>query len=140
MPAQCSADLFGFAPVADRSIAAFLERSLITPDIGTLLLGCVIHRIGHFATRFADSRGAELIEHAVMAYIGRPVFRLAPGYEDLIDDELRHDFLKDPQSLGSELIGTGFLGLFRGDATCSTGPAPIRPPEIYGCGPMARTM
>jgi hypothetical protein len=50
---------------------------LIPPDIGARLLCATdraIHRIGRFAPRFANSRCKALIEHAVMARIGRPVF------------------------------------------------------------------
>jgi hypothetical protein len=60
-----------------------------------LLLGATdraIRLIERFADCFADSRTPELIEHTVETLIGRRVFALALGYEDLIDhDELRHD-------------------------------------------------
>ena len=39
MPTQCSADLFGFAPVEGRRIEAAFDGGAVTSDAGALLLG-----------------------------------------------------------------------------------------------------
>ena len=39
MPTQCSADLFGFAPVEGRRVEAGFDGGTITSDAGALLLG-----------------------------------------------------------------------------------------------------
>ena len=65
------------------------------PMAGALLLGAsdrAIDLVGRFAACFTDGRRADLIEHAVVTLVGRRVFGIALGYEDLNDhDELRHD-------------------------------------------------
>jgi hypothetical protein len=95
MPTECSADLFGFAPVAGRRVEAAFDGGTITSDAGALLLGATgrtIGLIGRFAACFADGRRPELIEHAVTTLVGQRVFGIALGYADLVDhDELRHD-------------------------------------------------
>ena len=95
MPTQCSADLFGFAPVEGRRVVAGFDGGRMTSDAGALLLGAtdrVIGLVDRFAECFADSRAPELIEHTVRTLVGQRVFALALGYEDLVDhDELRHD-------------------------------------------------
>jgi Transposase DDE domain group 1 len=95
MPTQCSADLFGFAPVEGRRVVAGFDGGRMTSDAGALLLGATDRAIGlidRFAECFADSRAPELIEHTVRTLVGQRVFALALGYEDLVDhDELRHD-------------------------------------------------
>jgi hypothetical protein len=95
MPTQCSADLFGFAPVEGRRVVAGFDGGRMTSDAGALLLGATDPAIGlvdRFAECFADSRAPELIEHIVRTLVGQRVFALALGYEDLVDhDELRHD-------------------------------------------------
>jgi hypothetical protein len=87
--------LFGFEPVAGRSVVAAFDGGSITSDAGALLLGATdraIGLIGRFAACFHDARRQELIEHEVETLIGQRVFGLAAGYEDLIDhDQLRHD-------------------------------------------------
>src|SRR6266513_2400571 len=94
MPTQCSADLFGFAPVEGRKVVAGFDGGRMTSDAGALLLVATDRAIGlvdRFAECFADSRAPELIEHTVRTLVGQRVFALALGYEDLIDhDELRH--------------------------------------------------
>jgi Transposase DDE domain group 1 len=95
MPTECSADLFGFAPVEGREVVACFDGGAITSDAGALLLGAAdraIGLIGRFAACFHDERRRDLIEHEVMTLIGQRVFGIALGYEDLNDhDELRHD-------------------------------------------------
>ena len=39
MPTECSADLFGFAPVEGREVVAAFDGGAITSDAGALLLG-----------------------------------------------------------------------------------------------------
>jgi len=95
MLTQCSPDLFGFAPVAGRSVVAGFDGGAITSDAGALLLGAtdrVIRVVDRFARCFRDERDPARIEHEVATLVGQRVFGIALGYEDLVDhDELRHD-------------------------------------------------
>jgi hypothetical protein len=95
MPTECSADLFGFAPVDGRAVVAGFDGGAITSDAGSLLLGSTdraIGLIGRFAACFADRRSAGHVEHQVATLVAQRVFGIALGYEDLIDhDQLRHD-------------------------------------------------
>jgi len=95
MQTECSADLFGFAPVEGRKVVAAFDGGRMTSDAGAMLLGAADKRIGlieHFAGCFTDHRDADLIEHTVAGLVGQRVFGIALGYEDLIDHEqLRHD-------------------------------------------------
>jgi hypothetical protein len=95
MQTECSADLFGFAPVEGRGVVAGFDGGRMTSDAGAMLLGASdrqIRLIERFAGCFADHRAAELVEHPVPILVGQRVFGLALGYEDLIDhDQLRHD-------------------------------------------------
>jgi hypothetical protein len=94
MPTECSADLFGFAPVEGREVLAGFDGGPITSDAGALLLGATDRaiRLMGFAACFHDVRRAEWIEHEVVTLVGQRVFGIALGYEDLNDhDELRHD-------------------------------------------------
>lgn len=95
MPTQCSPDLFGFAPVAGRSVVAGFDGGAITSDAGALLLGATdraIRLVERFAMCFRDARDPARIEHQVATLVGQRVFGIALGYEDLVDhDELRHD-------------------------------------------------
>jgi hypothetical protein len=95
MPTECSADLFGFAPVEGREVVAAFDGGAITSDAGALLLGATdraIGMMGRFASCFHDERRQELIEHEIVTLVGQRVFGIALGYEDLNDhDELRHD-------------------------------------------------
>src|SRR5437588_9184218 len=95
MPTECSADLFGFAPVAGRAVVAGFDGGRMTSDAGALLLGATdraTRLLDRFAGCFADRRRPELIEHEVRTLLGQRVFGIALGYEDLTDhDELRHD-------------------------------------------------
>jgi hypothetical protein len=77
MPTQCSADLFGFAPVEGRRVVAGFDGGRMTSDAGALLLGATDRAIGlvdRFAECFADSRAPELIEHPVRTLVGQRVF------------------------------------------------------------------
>src|SRR3954470_6939769 len=95
MPTQCSADLFGFAPVERRRVEAAFDGGEVTSDAGALLLGATdraINLVGRFARCFTDGRRSDLIEHEVATLVGQRVFGIALGYEDLNDhDVLRHD-------------------------------------------------
>jgi Transposase DDE domain group 1 len=95
MQTECSADLFGFAPVEGHAVVAAFDGGKMTSDAGAMLLGAAdraVRLIERFAGCFKDHRAAELIEHTVPTLIGQRVFGVALGYEDLIDhDELRHD-------------------------------------------------
>ena len=95
MPTECSADLFGFAPVEGREVVAAFDGGAITSDAGSLLLGAADHAIRltkRFAACFHDARRRHLIEHEVVTLVAQRTFGIALGYEDLNDlDELRHD-------------------------------------------------
>src|ERR1700704_5931357 len=95
MPTECSADLFGFAPVEGREVVAAFDGGAITSDAGSLLLGAADHAIEltkRFAACFHDARRQHLIEHEVVTLVAQRTFGIALGYEDLNDhDELRHD-------------------------------------------------
>ena len=75
MPTQCSADLFGFAPVEGRRVEAGFDGGAITSDAGALLLGAtdrVVGLVGRLAGCFVDARRPDLIEHDVATLIGQP--------------------------------------------------------------------
>src|SRR5438876_8973684 len=95
MQTECSADLFGFAPVEGRKVVAAFDGGTMTSEAGAMLLGATdgqIRLIERFAGCFTDYRAAELIVHEVPTLVGQRVFGIALGYEDLVDhDELRHD-------------------------------------------------
>ncbi|MGH8519230.1 MAG: IS1380 family transposase [Panacagrimonas sp.] len=95
MPTECSADLFGFAPVEGREVVAAFDGGAISSDAGALLLGATdraIGLMGRFASCFEDVRRQDLIEHEVVTLVGQRVFGIALGYEDVNDhDQLRHD-------------------------------------------------
>jgi len=95
MQTECSADLFGFAPVEGRKVVAGFDGGRMTSEAGAMLLGATdkqIRLIERFAGCFTDYRMADLVEHTVSGLVGQRVFGIALGYEDLIDhDELRHD-------------------------------------------------
>src|SRR3954468_5170723 len=95
MLTECSADLFGFAPVQGRKVEAAFDGGAVTSDAGALLLGAAdraINLVGRFAACFADGRRSELIEHEVATLVGQRVFGIALGYADVNDhDVLRHD-------------------------------------------------
>src|SRR3990172_2943468 len=95
MPTDCTADWFGFAPVAGREVVAAFDGGAISSDAGALLLGATDRAIGmmdRFASCFHDVRRQEWIEHEVVTLVGQRVFAIALGYEDLNDhDDLRHD-------------------------------------------------
>jgi Transposase DDE domain group 1 len=95
MQTECSADLFGFAPVDGRKVVAAFDGGAMTSEAGAMLLGATdkqIRMIERFAGCFTDYRAADLVEHTVQGLVGQRVFGIALGYEDLIDhDQLRHD-------------------------------------------------
>src|SRR3954463_4897343 len=77
MPTQCSADLFGFAPVERRRVEAAFDGGAITSDAGALLLGATdraINLVGRFARCFTDGRRPDLVEHEVTTLVGQRVF------------------------------------------------------------------
>jgi len=95
MPTDCSADLFGFAPVEGREVVAAFDGGAITSDAGALLLGATdraVDLMRRLTACFCDVRKQELIEHEVVTLISQRVFGIALGYEDLNDhDQLRKD-------------------------------------------------
>ena len=95
MATECSADLFGFAPVEGREVVAAFDGGAMSSDAGALLLGSTdraIRLMERFACCFEDGRDQEQIEHAVVTLLTQRVFGIALGYEDLNDhDQLRHD-------------------------------------------------
>ena len=95
MHTECSADLFGFAPVERRAVVAGFDGGRMSSDAGALLLGATDRAIGlveRFAACFSDGRAPELVEHEVGTMVGQRIFGIALGYEDLIDhDQLRRD-------------------------------------------------
>jgi len=95
METECSADLFGFAPVEGRKVVAAFDGGTITTEAGAMLLGTTDKQIGlieRFAGCFSDYRDADLVVHEVAGLVGQRVLGIALGYEDLIDhDQLRHD-------------------------------------------------
>jgi hypothetical protein len=95
MQTECSADLFGFAPVEGRKVVAAFDGVTMTSEAGAMLLGATdkqIRLIERFAGCFTDYRDGDLVVHEVAGLVGQRVFGMALGYEDLIDhDQLRHD-------------------------------------------------
>src|SRR5712671_2545475 len=88
MQTECSADLFGFAPVEGRAVVAVFDGGRMTSEAGAMLLGATngqLRLIERFAGCFTDHRAADLVEHTVPGRVGQRVFRIALGYEDLID-------------------------------------------------------
>jgi hypothetical protein len=95
MPTECSANLFGFAPVAGRTVVASFDGGTMTWDAGALLLGATDNVLGltrRLAACFKDSRDPAYTEHAVETLVMQRVTGIALGYDDLNDhDQLRHD-------------------------------------------------
>ncbi len=95
MPPECSADLFGFEPVAGRRVEAAFDGGRLTSDAGGLLLGRTARALGlldRFSRCFVDRRDPDLVEHEIAALVGQRVYGIALGYEDVVDhDQLRHD-------------------------------------------------
>jgi hypothetical protein len=95
MQTECSADLFGFAPVEGHKVVAAFDGGTMTSEAGAMLLGATDKHIGlieRFAGCFSDYRDADLVVHEVAGLVGQRVFGMALGYEDLIDhDQLRND-------------------------------------------------
>src|SRR5439155_27294190 len=123
---QCSADLFGFAPVERRAVVAGFDGGRMTSDAGALLLGATDRAIGlvdRFAGCFTDSRAAELIEHEVRTLVGQRVFGIALGYEDLIDDD---QLLHEPKMA----VLAGKLAARRHDCARLAGKPPLNRLEV----------
>ena len=77
MPPHCNPDLFGFAPVEDRSVVAAFDGGAMTSDAGALLLGAADRAVGlidRFAACFVDHRDGRLIEHELRTLVGQRVF------------------------------------------------------------------
>src|SRR5271166_4105754 len=95
MLTECSPALFDFLPVEGRRAVASFDGGAITSDAGALLLGQTdraLRLTERFASCFADTRTAELVEHQVETMVMQRVVGIALGYEDLNDhDELRRD-------------------------------------------------
>src|SRR5271165_6438101 len=95
MLTECSPALFDFLPVEGRQVVASFDGGAITSDAGALLLGQTdraLRLTERFASCFADTRTAELVEHQVETMVMQRVVGIALGYEDLNDhDELRRD-------------------------------------------------
>jgi hypothetical protein len=90
MATQCSRDLFGFAPVEGRRVAAAFDGGAATSAGGALLLGAPARAIGlvtRFAACFDDGRLQGQVEHPIESMIAQRVFGIALGYEDLIDHD-----------------------------------------------------
>jgi hypothetical protein len=51
MQTECSADLFGFAPVAGRAVVAGFDGGKMTSDAGALLLGATDRAAGRSVCR-----------------------------------------------------------------------------------------
>jgi hypothetical protein len=82
MPTEWSRDLFGFAPVEGRRVAAAFDGGDASSDAGALLLGATdraIGLVGRFAARFADGREAGRVEHTVATVVAQRVFGIALG-------------------------------------------------------------
>jgi hypothetical protein len=82
MRTECSADLFGFAPVDGRKVVASFDGGAITSNAGALLLGTTAAGLGlidRFAACFPDRRDVRLVEHRVETLVGQRVFGLALG-------------------------------------------------------------
>jgi len=95
MPTECTPALFEFPPVEGHAVVASFDGGAITSDAGALLLGQTdraIRLTERFATCFADTRIAGLVEHQVDTMVMQRVVGIALGYEDVNDhDELRRD-------------------------------------------------
>jgi hypothetical protein len=95
MQTDCNPALFEFPPVGGRDVVASFDGGAITSDAGALLLGQTdraIRLTERFASCFADTRTAELVEHPVETMVMQRVVGIALGYEDLNDhDQLRRD-------------------------------------------------
>ena len=80
MQTECSADLFGFAPVEGRKVVAAFDGGTMTSEAGAMLLGATdrqIRLIERFAGCFTDHRVAELVVHEVAGLVGQRVLGIA---------------------------------------------------------------
>src|SRR6516162_7421461 len=82
MQTECSADLFGFAPVEGRAVVAAFDGGAMTSEAGAMLLGATdrqLRLIERFAECFTDHRAADLVEHTVSRLVGHPVLAVLGG-------------------------------------------------------------
>ncbi len=95
MRTERSAASGAFQAVSGRAVAVVFDGGSVTSDAGALPLGQADARVGlvdRLAACFADHRDGRFVEHSVRTLVGRRVFGIALGYEDLIDhDVLRGD-------------------------------------------------
>src|SRR4030088_893184 len=95
MQTECIPDIFGFEAVEGRQVVAAFDGGAITSDAGALLLGATdraIRMVDRLASCFVDRRSQAQVEHSVATLVGKRIFAIALGYEDLNDHEtLRHD-------------------------------------------------
>jgi Transposase DDE domain group 1 len=76
MQTECSADLFGFAPVEGRQVVAGFDGGRMTSEAGAMLLGATsgqLRLVERFAGCFTDHRATELVEHTVPSLVGQRV-------------------------------------------------------------------
>ena len=95
MRTECNPVSMRFARLQGRNVVADFGGGALTSDAGALLLGATDRALGlveRFAGCFSDGRAAGRVAHDLEVLVGQRVFRIALGYEDLLDhDELRHD-------------------------------------------------
>ena len=96
MPTECNPVWMRFARLKGRDVVVADSGSdPMTSDAGALLLGATDRAIGpvdQFSDCFWDGRSSDRVVHDVETLVGQRVFGIAPGYEDLLDqDELCHD-------------------------------------------------
>src|SRR5258707_5786086 len=95
MPTQCSQDELDFGSSGGRKLVGAFDGGAITSNGGAVLLGAAdwsIRLVERLATCFRDLRVADAVTHTVADLLRQRIFRIALGYEDLIDhDTLRHD-------------------------------------------------
>ena len=90
MQTECTPALFEFEPVERKKVVAGFDGGTITSDAGALLLGRLDRGLGlirRMAACFTDRRDPRLLEHTVETLVGKRVFGLALGYEDLNDHD-----------------------------------------------------
>ena len=94
MQTECSAEPSAFGRSKGRPVMAAFNGGALTSDAGGSL-GAADRRLNlvrRLAGCFRDARDPRFIEHSVATLIGRRMYGIALGYEDLNDhDELRHD-------------------------------------------------
>ncbi len=126
MQTECSAEPISFGRVEGRPVVAEFDGGALTSDAGGLLLGAAdrkLNLVRRLAGCFRDPRDPRLVEHSVATLVGRRVFGVALGYEDLNDhDELRHDPLM--------AVLAGKLEAWRGDCAPVAGKSTLNRLEL----------